>query len=51
MAGITHSVIEGSEGGALTVVIRVHPQIRERRLGRLDDAGRGVSFRSSGTQE
>ncbi len=45
VAGITHSVIEGSEGGALTVVIRgTSPQIREEAVRAFDDAV-GVSFR------
>ena len=45
VAGITHSVIEGSEGGALTVVIRgTSPQIREEAVRAFDDAI-GVSFR------
>ena len=45
VAGITHSVIEGSEGGALTVVIRgTSPQIREEAVRAFDDA-MGVSFR------
>ena len=45
VAGITHSVIEGSEGGALTVVIRgTSPQIREEAVRAFDDAI-GVSLR------
>ena len=45
VAGIAHSVIEGSEGGALTVVVRgTSPQIREEAVRAFDDA-MGVAFR------
>tara|TARA_B100001173_G_scaffold312332_1_gene333011 strand:+ start:1479 stop:3092 length:1614 start_codon:yes stop_codon:yes gene_type:complete len=45
IAGVTHTRIEGSEGGALTVIIRgTTPQIREEAIRAFDDA-MGVSFR------